>query len=521
MDIKIEDRIDELREVREKVLKGGGEKKIEAQHSKGKLTARERITYLLDEGSFTEFNMLVGHLDNAPGDGLISGYGTIDGRGVCVYSQDATIRGGSIGALHGYKMYKTVQRALELSIPFIGLHDSPGARLPHIYESKTIMGDLMEKSGCSLFFPNTHASGVIPQISAIMGSCAGISVYSPALTDFVFMVDKHSHMFITGPRMVESVIGEKISAEKLGGAALHCRTTGIADKRFSDDKKCLDNIKELMSYLPLNMNEKPPVVEMGDDPEREDPNLAYIPPMASNKFFDMHKIIYSIVDNERFFEIKPEFAGEVIVGFGRLNNQTVGFVANQPKVRAGALTYKSSTKQARFIRFCDCFNIPIVMLIDTPAYMPGSKQESAGIIGHGAKILYALCEATVPRIAVVLRKCYGGGTLGMGIVAGLGTDFVYFWPTVEVGVLGIETSVELYFGKEIRESEDPDKLRKEKIKEYTEKYSNPMREISANWGIDNIIEPKDTRKVLIRGLKLLSTKKRAVLYPKRHGNMPL
>ncbi|MFH0811805.1 MAG: acyl-CoA carboxylase subunit beta, partial [Pseudomonadota bacterium] len=440
MEMTTEDRIRELREAKEKALKGGGEEKIALQHQKGKLTARERIDYLLDKGSFVEFNLLLKHLEGAPGDGLISGCGTINGRTVFVYSQDPTVRGGSIGALHGYKMYKTVERALEMGVPFVGLHDSPGARLPKITEGQTALGDLMEKSGASVFFPNTQASGVIPQISAIMGSCAGISVYSPALTDFIFMVDKQSHMFITGPAMVKSVIGEEISSEDLGGARIHCQITGVADRRFPTEKECLDNIKELLGYLPSNMNEKPPVEEMNDDPDRLNDDLVNIVPSLSSKPYDMHKVIYSLVDRGRFFEIKPEFAGEIITGFGRLNNQVVGIVANQPMVRAGSLTFDSSDKQARFMRFCDCFNIPIILLVDTPAYLPGSAQEHKGIIRHGAKVLYALCEATVPRIVVVLRKSYGGGNLGMGIVPGMGTDLVYYWPIVEVGVLGAEAS---------------------------------------------------------------------------------
>lgn len=518
---KPEDRIEELRRVKAAVQKGGSEEKVVAHHQKGKLTARERVDYLLDKGSFIEFNMLLGHLEGAPGDGIICGYGTIDGRLVCVYSQDVTIRGGSIGALHGYKMYKTVERALEMSVPLIGLHDSPGARLPKIQESKTIMGDLMEKSGTSIFYPNTQASGVIPQISAIMGNCAGISVYSPALNDFVFMVDKQSHMFITGPAMVKSVIGEEISQEDLGGAEIHCRVSGVADGRFPGDKECLDAIRDLLTYLPSNMGETPPVLEMGDDVERLDEGLIDIIPPSSDMAYDMHEVICSIVDKKRFFEIKPEFAQEIITGFGRLNNQVAGIIANQPMIRAGSLTVDSSDKQARFIRFCDCFNIPLILLVDTPAYMPGSTQEHRGIIRHGAKVLYALCEATVPRIVVVLRKCYGGGTLGMGVLPGLATDLLYYWPTAEIGVLGARASVELYFKKEIMESERPEDVRRRRLEEFREKYSNPMREASANWAIDDIIEPAETRMVLIKGLDFLSTKKRSRSLPKRHGNMPM
>ena len=521
MQVKAEDRIKQLREIKENALKGGGEKKIAIQHQKGKLTARERIDYLLDEDSFVEFNMLLNHLEGTPGDGVVSGHGTISGRTVCVYSQDPTIRGGSIGALHGYKMYKTVEQALKIGVPLIGLHDSPGARLPNITESKTALGDMMEKSGGSVFFPNTQASGYIPQISAIMGSCAGISVYSPALNDFIFMVDKQSHMYITGPAMVKTVIGEQISHEDLGGAKVHCQTSGVADGRFSSDKECLDRIKDLLSYLPSNANEKPPVVQMNDDRERLNYDLEDIVPASPYKPYDMHKIIYSLVDSGRFFEIKPEFAGEMIVGFGRLDNYVVGIVANQPMVRAGSLTVDSSDKQTRFMRFCDCFNIPLILLVDTPAYLPGSNQEHKGIIRHGAKVLYALCEATVPRIVVVLRKSYGGGNLGMGVVAGMATDQIYYWPIVEVGVLGAEASVELYFGKEIRKADNPQEVKQQKLKEFREKYSNPMREVSANWGIDDIIEPKETRKVLIKGLKYLFTKERSQRYPKRHGNIPM
>lgn len=521
MDKKVEDRIKQLREVKAAALKGGGEKKIEIQHKKGRMTARERLDYLLDDRSFTEFNMLLGYMDGAPGDGLVSGVGTVNGRKVCVYSQDPTVKGGSIGALHGYKMYRTVERALQMGIPLVGLHDSPGARLPKIKESKTALGDMMEKSGGSIFYPNTQASGVIPQISAILGSCAGISVYSPALTDFIFMVDKTSHMYITGPAMVKTVLGGDISHEELGGAKIHCKISGVADKRFKNEKECLDGIKNLLSYLPSSMSEKPPKVEIMDDSERLTDNIMDIIPSESNRPYDMHKIINRTIDDNSFFEIKPEFAAEIIVGFGRLNNETIGIVANQPMVRAGCLTSNSSDKQARFIRFCDCFNIPVILLVDTPAYMPGAPQERFGIIRHGAKVLYALCEANVPRIAVVLRKSYGGGNLGMGVVSGMGTDLVYYWPTVEVGVLGPTASVELSFGKEIRESSNPEAVRTKKLSEFTEKYSNPMREVSANWGIDDVIEPDETRKILIKGLNFLSSKKRPVRHNKHHGNIPL
>lgn len=517
----LDSRIQQLRELKRRALEGGDKQKIAALSSKGRLTARERIARLLDDGSFMEFNMLLNHLQSAPGDGIVCGHGVIEGRRVCIYSQDSTVQGGSVGVLHGYKMYKTVERALEMGIPLIGLHDSPGARVQKIMEAKSVHGDLMEKTGASVFYPNTQASGVIPQISAIMGTCAGLSVYSPALHDFIFMVDRQSHMFITGPSMVKTVIGEDISQEDLGGARVHCAVSGVADDRFENEEKCLDRIKALLGYFPQNASEKPPSKKTDDSPERFTEELENIVPSAPNKPYDVHEVIRSIVDNGQFLEIKPEFAGEIVVCFARLNGEVVGIVANQPKVRAGCLTVDSSDKQTRFMRFCDCFNIPIILLVDTPAYLPGRKQEQKGIIRHGAKVLYALCEATVPRIAVVLRKCYGGGNLGMGVMPGYGTDLVYYWPIVEVGILGAEASVELYFGAEIRNSANPEVIREERLREFLDNYSNPMREVSANWGIDNIIEPRETRRILIQGLSLLLTKKRSPRWGKRHGNMPV
>lgn len=518
----VKERIEHLRKARDRALLGGGEEKLAQLRSKGKLSARERIDRLLDPGSFVEFKMLVGHLDKSPGDGVVAGYGTVNGRVVCVYSQDPTVKGGSIGAIHGYKMYRTVEMALDMQVPFIGLHDSPGARMPRPEEGGGALGAgaIGEKNGGSIFFPNTQASGVVPQISAILGNCAGISVYSPALTDFIFMVDGLSHMYITGPRIVKSVLGEEVSDDELGGAAVHCSVSGVADLRFPNEAVCLQKIRDLLDFLPSNHNQAPPRVDYGDDPDRMDDGLAGIVPSDTYVAYDMHKVIYSLVDGGYFYEIKPEFAPEMIVGFGRLNCKTVGIVANQPMFRAGSLTADSSVKQARFIRFCDAFNIPIVLLVDTPAYMPGKQQEHAGIIRHGSKVLYALCEAAVPRIAVVLRKAYGGGNLGMGIIPGLGTDLVYFWPTVEMGVLGARQSVELYYGREIVGAENPGEFREKKLKEYMEKYANPLYEINNSWYIDDIIDPRETRRALIRGFDLLADKK-VHRRPKRHGNIPL
>ncbi len=524
MDKFTEDRIVELRLRKKKAKLGGGEKKIEAQHKKGRMTARERLEYLLDEGSLQENSILLGLEDGEAAGGLICGYGTINGRTVSVYSQDATIKGGSVGTMSGYKMYKTLEKALQMGIPFIGLHDSPGARLPKITESKTALGVQMEKSGGSIFYPNTQGSGVIPQISAMMGSCAGLSVYSPALTDFIFMVDKQSHMYITGPAMVKTVTGEDMTHDELGGAEIHCKKSGVADGRFENEKALLDGIKDLVDFLPLNTDEAPPVIETKDDPNRLVDELTDIVPSRSSKAYDMHEVINVIVDNGNFFEIKPEFAGEMIVGFARLDGKSVGIVANQPKVYAGSLTVDSSDKQTRFMRFCDCFNIPFALLIDTPGYKPGSGQENRGIICPGAKVLYGFCEMSVPRISLVLRKSYGGGNLGMGTIPGMKTDMVYYWPIAEAGVLGAPASVQLHFGKEIMAAEDPKAMRAEKMKEYVTRYSNPMREASANWSFEDVIEPRDTRKVLIRSLKYLSTKKRFTTHrniKKKHGNIPL
>lgn len=515
-------RIEQLREAKARAMRGGGEEKLARLHSKGKLGARERIDRLLDPGSFVEFNMLNGHLDQSPGDGVVAGYGTINGRIVCVYSQDPTVKGGSIGAIHGYKMYRTVERALDMQVPFIGLHDSPGARTPRPEEGGGALGAgiVGEKHGGSIFYPITQASGVIPQISAILGNCAGISVYAPALTDFIFMVDGLSHMYITGPRIVKSVIGEENTDEELGGAGMHCTKSGVADLRVESEEICLQKIRDLLDFLPLNNNQAPPQIDYGDQPDRVDDSLVEMVPSDTYMPYDMHNVIRSLVDKGYFYEIKPEFASEIIVGFGRLNCKTVGIIANQPMARAGSLTVDSSVKQARFIRFCDAFNIPIVLLVDTPAYMPGRQQEHTGIIRHGSKVLYALCEATVPRIAVVLRKVYGGGNLGMGVLPGLGTDIVYFWPTVEMGVLGARQSVELFYGKEITNAENPAEYKERKLKEYIEKYANPLYEINNNWYIDDIIEPGETRRALIRGFELLAEKK-LTRRSKRHGNIPL
>ena len=520
----MEKRLTQLQQARKRVLmQAAGENRSDVP-LREKMAARERVGALLDPDSFVESNMLAGHLVDRPGDGIITGFGSIEGRRVFVYAQDSSVMGGSIGVDHGYKMYRTIERALEMRSPLIGLHDSPGARLPDSTDleilrrqHRSFFSQIAEKHGGSVFSPNTQASGVIPQISAILGSCGGISVYSPALTDFVFMVDKTSHMFITGPRIVKSALGEDITKEDLGGAKVHAQKSGVCDFRCKDDAECLREIRRLLSFLPSNCDEQPPVVPTGDDPERECPELAEIVPTNPSKPFNVVKVIEQIVDNGDFLQVKREFAGEIVVGFGRMDGRTVGIVANQPTVRAGAMTVDSSDKQARFIRFCDCFNIPLVLLVDTPAYMPGSAQEHAGIIRHGAKVLYALCDARVPRISLVLRKAYGGGNLGMGVLPGLGTDMVLYWPIMETGILGPEQAVALLFGNMPGLSPE---ILAQKIEEYRETYANPIYDVSSNLNVEDVVAPSETRRYLIRALRSLEGKQ-VQRITRKHGNIPL
>lgn len=516
----MQDSIRRLREAREAVLQGGGKDRIARLHEKGKLTARERIDHLLDPGSFVEFSMFTGLMAKAPGDGVVTGHGAIDGRTVCVYSQDSTVLGGSVGYLHGTKLYRTVERALDMGVPLIGLNDSPGRRVEKVGEGGAPPIPESPKSGSAMLYPITQASGVIPQLSAVLGSCAGLAAYGPALTDFVFMVEGISQMFITGPRVIKSVTGEDVTFEDLGGARVHCQISGVSDFLMLSEEECFQTMRKLLSFLPSNHLQEPPIVDTGDSADRLDDILEEIVPADGRKGYDMHRVIEVLADNGDFLEVKAEFAAELIVGFARLNGRPVGFVANQPMVRSGALTVDSSDKQARFIRFCDAFNIPLVLLVDTPAYFPGVEQEHMGIIRHGAKVLYALCEAVVPRIAILMRKCYGGGNLGMGLVAALGTDFVFAWPIAELGTMGAEQSVELIYADEIRKADNPAEFRAQKIKDFREKYASPLADASAGGRIEDVIEPRETRQRLIRALDLMKGKRRRG-YPKRHGNMPL
>jgi acetyl-CoA carboxylase carboxyltransferase component len=518
----MEERINKLREAKELAALGGGQEKVAREHEKGKLTARERIELLLDAGSFNEFGMLVKYRLGAPGDGIVVGHGTIDKRRVCIFAHDATVFGGSQGYIHGRKLYKIHEMALEMGVPLIGLNDSPGARVvrPEKAGSDDPYRVSDEKHAGVVFFINSRCSGAIPQISAILGNCTGGSVYSPALTDFIFMVDGLSHMCITGPRVIKSVMGEDVSLEELGGAKVHCQVTGVADFRVKNEQECMQGIRRLLSFLPSNWREHPPQIDSGDDPERFTDALAKIVPAEPTKGYDMHKVIKEIVDNGDFIEIKEEFASEIIVGFARMEGSTVGVIANQPMVRAGCMTVASSRKQARFIRFCDAFNIPLVLLVDTPGYLPGKAQEHDGIIHHGAKVLYALSEATVPKLAVLMRKVYGGAALGMGILPGFGTDLVFAWPTAEVGAMGAEQAVELFYAEDIKNAEKPQEFRAQKVKEYNELYADSLALASQVTYVQDIIEPRETRRCLNRSLQLIKDKK-IKPYPKRHGNMPL
>jgi len=518
----MEERIERLREARAKAALGGGKEKIAKEREKGKLTARERIELLLDPGSFNEFNMLVKHKVGAPGDGVVIGHGTVDGRRVCVFSHDATVLGGSQGYMHGRKLYTIHEMALNMGVPLIGLNDSPGARVirPELAGSDDPYRVSDEKHGGSVFFINARCSGAVPQISAILGNCTGGSVYSPALTDFIFMVDGLSHMFITGPRVIKAVMGEEADMAELGGAKVHCQVTGIADFRVKSEQECMQGIRRLLSFLPSNWRERPPRKDTGDDPERLSDVLTEIVPVQPTAGYDMHRLIKEVVDNGDFLEVKSEFAGEIIVGFARLDGHSVGIVANQPMVRAGCMSVDSSYKQARFIRFCDAFNIPIVLLVDTPGYLPGKAQEQAGIIRHGAKVLYALSEATVPKIAILIRKAYGGAVLGMGVLPGFGTDLVFAWPTAEVGAMGAEQAVELFYAEDIKSAEKPEEFRAQKIKQYRELYADSLALASQVTYIHDIIEPRETRRCLTRSFRLIQDKK-VEPTPKRHGNIPL
>lgn len=511
-------KITELNNKKNEISKGGGEDKIKKQHDAGKLTAQERIDKLFDEGSFIEVNMFTQHRctdfgmekKKYPGDGVVTGYGTVDGRLVFVYAQDFTVLGGSLGEMHAKKICNVMDMARKMGAPIIGINDSGGARIQEGINALSGFGDI--------FYRNTVCSGVIPQITAIMGPCAGGAVYSPAITDFIFMVDKTSQMFITGPSVIEAVTGEKVTFEELGGSNTHNSLSGVAHFKSSNDEECINHIKELLSYLPSNNLESAPSVQPTDDLNRISDKLNEIVPDSPQKSYDIKEIIREIADNNTFFEVQEHYAKNMVVGYVRLNGNTVGIVANQPKVLAGSLDVNSSDKAARFIRFCDCFNIPLLTFVDVPGFLPGVGQEHSGIIRHGAKLLYAYAEATVPKVTIITRKAYGGAYIGMNS-KNLGADYSVAWPSAEIAVMGPEGAANIIFRKDIQNADNPIEKRQEKINEYREAFSNPY--VAAKRGfIEDVIEPSHTRPVIIGIFEMLKSK-REERPAKKHGNIPL
>ena len=514
----MDERLEELARRRQEALHAGSDRAVERQHARGKMTARERIEYLLDDGSFQELDMLARHRasgmgmdDNRPyTDGVVTGFGTLDGRRVCVFSQDFTVFGGSLGEVFGEKVHKVMDLAAAVGVPMIGLNDGAGARI----QEGVVALDMYGK----IFSRNVALSGVVPQVSVVLGPCAGGAVYSPAMTDFVFMVQESSHMFITGPDVVRAVTGEEVSIEELGGAMTHATRSGVCTFVAADEKGCLDQVRYLLSFLPSNNLEEPPTVEPVDEPDRSTPELVDIVPGNPTQPYDMKRVIAAVMDDGEVLEYFAHWARNMVCGLARLNGRTVGVVGNQPQVLAGALDIESSEKAARFVRMCDAFNIPLVSFVDVPGFLPGTDQEYGGIIRHGAKLLYAFCEASVPRIQVVTRKAYGGAYVVMNSKA-IGCDLAYAWPSAEFAVMGPEGAVEIVYRRELAEAEDPAARKAELVAEYTERYVNPY--IAAERGyVDDVIHPADTRSVLVRSLEMLRTKREDP--PKRkHGNVPL
>lgn len=505
----------DLRKRKEQVQKGGGDKAIEKQAAMGKMTARERILALVDKDSFTEYDLFVEHtardfgMDKKQlhGDGVIIGTGTIYGAPICIFAQDFTVAGGSLGLMHARKITKIMDHALKMRVPLIGINDSGGARIQEGVNSLAGYGEI--------FYRNTLASGVIPQLSVILGPCAGGAVYSPALTDFVFVVENISKMFITGPGVIESVLGEKISMEDLGGARVHAEITGNAHFFSNSETECFEQIKKLITFIPWNNSKK--AKAFPPKPPKFKGNIEDIIPSDPKTPYDVRDVIKAIVDDSDFFEIQELWAANIVIGFGRLNGETVGFVANQPMVLAGVLDCDSSDKAARFIRFCDSFNVPIITLEDMPGYLPGVDQEHAGVIRHGAKVLYAYSEATVPKVTVILRKAYGGGYIAMNS-RHLGADFMFAWPMAEIAVMGPEGAANIIFKKDIDEAEDKDAMRAIKVEEYKEKFANPYVAAAKGY-IDSVIEPNETRSLLLHAIEV-SAGKDDHRPAKKHGIPP-
>ncbi len=506
--------IRELEEKRERARLGGGQHRIDAQHGKGKLTARERIELLLDEGSYEEWDMFVEHdsadfgmADNkVPGDGVVTGYGTVNGRLVFVFSQDFTVFGGSLSAAHARKICKIMDQAMNVGAPVIGLNDSGGARIQEGVASLAGYADVFQR--------NVMASGVVPQVSLIMGPCAGGAVYSPAMTDFIFMVKDTSYMFVTGPDVVKTVTHEEVTHEELGGADTHSRVSGVSDRAFENDIEALVELRRLIDFLPASNREQPPVRPTEDSVDRAEVSLDTLIPANPNQPYDMKELIAKVVDEGDFFEIAPDFAGNIVTGFARMEGSTIGIVANQPMVLAGCLDIDSSRKAARFVRFCDCFNIPILTFVDVPGFLPGTQQEYGGIIKHGAKLLYAYAEATVPKVTVITRKAYGGAYDVMASKH-LRGDVNYAWPTAEIAVMGPKGAVEIIFRGDIGD----EKKIEERTEEYRKKFANPF--VAGALGfIDDVIMPRNTRKRVSRSFAMLRGKELENPW-KKHGNIPL
>lgn len=512
------EKIKDLSSRKEKIELGGGQDKIAKQHEAGKMTARERINALFDENSFVEVDAFVESRSiefemqkkKIPGDGVVTGYGYVNGRLVYVSSQDFTVIGGSLGEMHAKKITKVMDMAIKMGAPFISINDSGGARIEEGIDALSGFGDI--------FYRNTLASGVIPQISVIMGPCAGGAVYSPAITDFVFMVENTSQMFITGPQVIKTVTGEDVSFETLGGASTHNSVSGVAHFKSPSELDCIEEIKRLLSFLPDNNLTDIPAYDTGDEAFRVVEDLDTIIPDEANKPYDMMEVIVKLVDDGDFMEIQKHFAQNIIIGFGRMNGSTVGIIANQPKFMAGVLDVNTSDKAARFIRFCDAFNIPLITLTDVPGYLPGVGQEHSGVIRHGAKLLYAFSEATVPKINIIVRKAYGGAYIAMNSKH-LGADLVLAWPSAEIAVMGPDGAANIIFRKEISAAQDPAEARKAKIEEYRDKFSNPYVAAARGY-VDDIIQPSKTRQRVINALGMLASKREA-RPAKKHGNIPL
>jgi len=518
MKLSIDELMKNLKEREDKVKASGGEKRVKAQHEKGKLTARERIDLLLDKDSFVELDLLVEHrcsnfgMDKmeAPGEGVVTGYGTIDGRLIYIFAQDFTVIGGSLGEMHAKKICKVMDMAMKMGAPCIGINDSGGARIQEGVDSLSGYGQL--------FYRNTIASGVIPQISIIVGPAAGGAVYSPAIMDFVFMVKNIGIMHITGPEVIKAVTGEVVTSEKLGGAMTHNRESGVAHFAAENEEEVYQMVRKMIGYLPSNNMETPPSIECKDDPNRMEEALLNIVPTDPNKPYEMKDVIKLIVDDGDFFESHRYYATNMLTGFARLNGQSIGIIANQPKILAGCLDINASDKAARFVRFCDAFNIPILTLVDVPGFLPGSAQEYGGIIRHGAKLLYAYSEATVPKITLIVRKSYGGAYLAM-CSKDLRADQVIAWPTAEIAVMGSQGAANIIFRKEIAKADNPEKVRQEKIDEFQLKFSNPYEAAKRGY-VDMVIDPRETRPRLITTFEMLSTK-RETRPAKKHGNFPV